>query len=79
MRHGQGLMPFQLAFGGYNQVSNSAANGYAWCMQVETAAGAVYKPQKRFWYFGLANVLRDRMFSDPTWCRLRGTGRNDPE
>ncbi|KAK9918436.1 hypothetical protein WJX75_004081 [Coccomyxa subellipsoidea] len=47
--------------------------------KVETAAGAVYKPRKRFWYFGLANILRDRMFSDPTWCRLRGTGRNDPE
>lgn len=59
--------------------SGSVADENAMCMQVQTAAGVRYKPQKRFWYFGLANVLRDRMFSDPTWCRLRGTGRDDPD
>ena len=46
-------------------------------MQVQTSAGIWYKPKKRFWYFGLANVLRNRMFSDPTWCKLRGTGREE--
>ena len=37
--------------------------------------GMVYKPKKRFWYFGLGNVVRDRMFTDPVWCKLRGTAR----
>ena len=39
----------------------------------------MYKPRKRFWYFGLANVIRDRMFSDPTWCKIRGTGRDEED
>ena len=47
--------------------------------QVDTADGVKYKPKKRFWYFGLGNVIKDRMFSDPTWCRLRGTGRDDED
>ena len=46
-------------------------------VQVQSSSGIRYKPKKRFWYFGLANVLRNRMFSDPTWCKLRGTGREE--
>ena len=35
----------------------------------------MYKPKKRFWYFGLASLVRDKMFTDPVWCKLRGTAR----
>ena len=43
--------------------------------QVRRSRGIVYKPKKRFWYFGLGDVVRDRMFTDPVWCKLRGTAR----
>ncbi len=33
-------------------------------------------PRRRFWYLGLANILRDKMFSDPKWCALRATERD---
>lgn len=41
----------------------------------QTASGSILLPRKVFHYFGLANVIRDRLFTDPSWCRRRGTGR----
>lgn len=33
------------------------------------------KARKVCYDFGLANVIRDRMFTDPAFCKHRGTGR----
>lgn len=33
-------------------------------------------PRKVFYDFGLETLLRDRFFTDPEWCALRGTGRD---
>jgi hypothetical protein len=43
----------------------------------QTANGTVLVPRKVFYWFGLANVIRDRLFTDPSWCKRRGTGRHE--
>ena len=46
---------------------------------VRRARGSIFVPQKRFWYFGLQHTIKQVMFADPVWCKLRGTERNLPQ
>lgn len=34
-------------------------------------------PRKVFYWFGIANTIRDRMFTDPSFCKHRTTGRRE--
>ncbi|GLI64632.1 hypothetical protein VaNZ11_007950 [Volvox africanus] len=46
---------------------------------VTTSAGAHPLPNKRYWDFGVENIIQ-AMFSDPLFRQLRGTGRdNEPD
>lgn len=29
-----------------------------------------------FWYFGAPGIIRDRLFTNPAWTAVRGTGRD---
>jgi len=43
----------------------------------ETASGTTLVARKVFYWLGLANVIRDRLFTDPGFCRLRGSSRSE--
>jgi hypothetical protein len=43
----------------------------------ETPSGSRLVPRKVFYDFGLDNIIRDRMFTDPTFCQHRSKGRQD--
>lgn len=43
----------------------------------QTANGVTLVPRKVFYWFGLANVIRDHLFTDPSFCRLRASGRHE--
>lgn len=39
-------------------------------------SGTRMYPRKVMYWFGVGNVIRDRMFTDPGFCKQRGTGRH---
>jgi hypothetical protein len=43
----------------------------------ETAGGVRMLPRKVMYYFGVGAVIRDRMFTDPSFCKHRTTGRHE--
>lgn len=43
----------------------------------ETADGVRILPVKVMYYFGVAAVIRDRMFTDSAFCQHRTTGRDE--
>ena len=34
-------------------------------------------PRKLFHYFGIADTIAQQMFTDASWCAVRGKGRDD--
>jgi hypothetical protein len=42
-----------------------------------TSSGTRIIPCKAFFWFGLGPTIRDRMFTDPSFCRHRTTGREE--
>jgi hypothetical protein len=41
-----------------------------------TGSSTRIMPRKVLFWFGVGNVIRDRMFTDPGFCKQRGTGRD---
>lgn len=42
-----------------------------------TSSGTRIIPRKAFYWFGVAATIRDRMFTDPSFCKHRTTGREE--